>query len=138
MPDPKRECERLLNALLPFADQMLEERGVVTPFGGFLDEEGEMYHVGVKDQMEPVPLVVSALRESVRQIAAEQSCSALGIVSDVVTRVPQLDWMCEALHFSLDHATGYSVEVFMPYKLVEREVVYGDVFSRMGNHDLFH
>jgi len=137
MTDPKQECERLLNALLPFAGEMLEQRGAFAPYGGFLSPEGELFHVGVKQDERPA-VVVTALRESFREIAAQQGCSVLGLVSEVVTHIPQLDWMCEAIHFSLDHATGYSVEVFMPYQLVEREVVFGDVFSEIGKHDLFH
>jgi hypothetical protein len=38
----KKECEKLLNALLPLAERMLKEYGEFYPYGGYMKPSGEI------------------------------------------------------------------------------------------------
>jgi len=41
--------EELMNSLLPVAHQMLAEHREFYPYGGYMDRDGRITHVGVKD-----------------------------------------------------------------------------------------
>jgi len=43
-----------------------------------------------------------------------------------------------AIQVCVDHADGYSVEVFFPYRILNHEIVYEKTFAREGKHEIFH
>lgn len=45
----KAECEEIMNALIPFAQQMLEKHGEFFPFGGTMKNNGEVTQVAGYD-----------------------------------------------------------------------------------------
>jgi hypothetical protein len=46
MMTPKADCEALMNAVLPFAEQMLDRHGAFHPFGGAMGADGEVAAAG--------------------------------------------------------------------------------------------
>jgi len=42
--------EELINSLLPVAHQMLAEHREFYPYGGYVDRDGRITHVGVTDE----------------------------------------------------------------------------------------
>ncbi|PYP55124.1 MAG: hypothetical protein DMD40_14440 [Gemmatimonadetes bacterium] len=48
MASPKQEPELLMNAALPFAEQMLRQQGEFYPYGGLLSIDGSIVHVGAQ------------------------------------------------------------------------------------------
>ncbi len=46
----KRNCEKLMNALLPVAERMLSQYGEFYPYDGYMKPNGEIVQVGAKDE----------------------------------------------------------------------------------------
>ena len=46
MSDPKAECEDVLNAVMPFAEEVLTKHREFFPFGGTMSTDGEIAHTG--------------------------------------------------------------------------------------------
>jgi hypothetical protein len=44
MATPKDDVEKLMNALLPFAEKMLREHGEFYPYGGAMSADGKIFH----------------------------------------------------------------------------------------------
>ncbi len=55
MTTPKAECENLMNAALPFAEQMLQKHGEFFPYGAALKANGEIASVAGYDGREHPP-----------------------------------------------------------------------------------
>ena len=51
----KTECEKLMNALLPFAQQTLERHGEFFPYGGAMKGSGEIANLAGYDGRENPP-----------------------------------------------------------------------------------
>jgi len=136
----KEESEKLMNGILPLAEKMLREYGEFHPYGGYLRPDGELVQVGAEDPDTDYPKardLIYLLRSSFREMAHDERCKAVAIVFDVRVKLPNSDEKSDAVQVSLDHADGYSAEVFFPYKIVNREVVYGNAFAHEGKHEIF-
>jgi len=136
----KTDCEQLINALLPLAEEMLKEYGEFYPYGGYLKPDGEIVHVGAKDEDTDDPKskdLLYILRDSFTQIAKTGDCKATGIVFDVRVTIPGVGKKSDAIEVSLEHVDGYSAEVFFPYKIDEGRVIYGATFAQEGEHRIF-
>lgn len=138
--DAKRESERLMNALLPFAEKMLREYGEFYPYGGYIKSYGAIVDVGANDPDTDHPKsadLIYILRSSLREIAASGECRAAGVVFDVKVTLPTSGQKSDAIQLCIDHAEGYSVEVFVPYRIIDKEIVFGEIFAQAGKHEVF-
>lgn len=136
----KRESERLMNEILPLAKKMLQEYGEFHPYGGYMKPDGEIVHVGVEDLETEYPKAIDLiyiLRNSLQKKARANQCKATAIVLNIGVKAPGSGSQNDALQVSLDHIDGYSVEVFFPYQVINREVVYGEIFAQEGKHVIF-
>jgi len=136
----KLEVEKLMNELVPFAKQMLAKHGEFYPFGGFIREGGQIVHVGVTDEETDMPKSsdqVFLLKEDFREKARNGECRAVGIVIDVRITPPGSSEKSDAIQISLDHQSGYSADVFYPYKKVHGSITYGAIFAQQGDGDIF-
>jgi hypothetical protein len=71
--------EELMNSLLPVAHQMLAEHREFYPYGGYMDRDGRITHVGVKDPETDYPKsadMIDALETTFRELAGEGKCRA--------------------------------------------------------------
>jgi hypothetical protein len=140
MPTPKEESEALMNDLLPLAKRMLSDDGEFYPYAGLMRLGGDILHIGAKvegtdhpDSRSVIELLTRKLKESVQ--AGEAKATA--IVFDVRIVPPGKSEKMDAVQVSLDHAEGFSAEVFFPYSIEECGVVFQRTFTQKGDGTMF-
>ncbi len=143
MHDPenaKSEVETLLNQGLPFAEQLLDEKGQFFPFAFALDSDGDPIAVGADpgdEDVQPAELL-AFLEMSLRQGVTEGKYRAIALFVDVRVEVPGQVEKTDAVQAGLEHKTGYCVDVFLPYeKQDDDSVVYGDLFAGPRQSSVF-
>jgi hypothetical protein len=104
------ELDGLLNAALPFAQQMLDKNGEFYPYGVGLTDAGdrEMLAAPSDDAHPPSDEVLTQLLDDVRQRAS--SLRAVAVVADV--RANDGD----AIRVELEHREGAVMTVLLAYK----------------------
>src|SRR4051812_32188855 len=123
----KQESEKLMNAVLPLAEQMLKKHGEFYPYGGYMKPDGEIVHVGASNPETDRPKskeLIHVLRTSFQELARAGQCRIAALVFDVRGRLPESDEKSDCIQVCLDHADDYSVQVFFPYKIVNNDIVY--------------
>jgi hypothetical protein len=136
----KQESERLINAVLPLAEKMLKQHGEFYPYGGYMKPDGTIVDVGAEDPDTDRPKsrdLIYVLRSSFREMASGNQCKAVAVVFDVAVNLPSSSRKSDAIQVCVDHAEGYSVEVFFPYQIVNNQIVYGETFAQEGKHEIF-
>lgn len=136
----KQESEKLISAILPFAERMLRQYGEFYPYGGYITPEGEIVDVGGKDPNTRHPKsqeLIDILRTSFREMAKANKCKAVAIVFDVAVTLPNSNRKSDAVQVCVEHADGYSAEVFFPYHIINNEVVYNTTFAQQGQRSIF-
>jgi hypothetical protein len=124
-----------MNNLLPIAQSMLSKYREFYPYGGYIELDGQIRHVGVKDPTTEYPQsedMIVALEELFLEKVRARECRAIAIVCDVRVKDPGGDRNFDAIQVRLDHVDGYSTEVFFPYEIVKDEVRYGETFAHKG------
>src|SRR5438128_8489993 len=114
----KQESEKLMNAILPLAEKMLRQYGEFYPYGGYLKPDGMIVDMGADDPDTERPKskdLIYVLRSSFREMASAKQCKAVAVVFDVTVNAPNSNRKSDAIQFCVDHADGYSAEVFFPY-----------------------
>jgi hypothetical protein len=126
------ELDELFNMLVPFAKTMLREYGEFYPFGAFMSSSGEIQWVGAKmedDDHPPSESLIDLLTETFKNQAARGGLRAAAICYDVLTIPPGEDQKRDAICCGLEHYSGETVDVFVPYvKTVDSDVQYGEIF----------
>jgi hypothetical protein len=138
MSAPKVQVEVLMNALVEFAEKMLNTHGEFHPFGGYVSEKDEVVHVGLSpeghwtsDQHR-----ADALVESLRSLAKEKPPLAFGIVTNVSLAGDAE--RSDAIRVSLEHRSGYCADVFFHYTLAhDRGANITHVTAQQGIPHLF-
>jgi hypothetical protein len=135
------ELDALSNTLLPFAQKMLQKYGEFLPFGAIMSSSGEIRHVGAKIEGDDYPTsqpLLDLLTETFKKQAAKGELRAAGICYDVLTVPPGEDRKRDAICCGLEHYSGETVDVFVPYvKARDGDVQYGKVFSVKQTAQLF-
>jgi hypothetical protein len=114
---PKEECEALMNALVPFAQQQLSKHREFYPFGGTMSVDGKIAQSASSTGEEhpaSQPLI-DLLEKGFRDGAKRHLYKATAIVVDVRTIPPGKKEKQDAIEVRLDHVSGYSVRVLFPY-----------------------
>ena len=127
------ELDALFNTLLPFAQTMLREDGEFYPFGAVMTSSGEIRHVGAKmegyDHPPSQPLI-DLLTETFKKQAEKGELRAAGICYDALTVPPGEDKKMDAVCCCLEHYSGETVDVFVPYvKTADGHIEYGKIFA---------
>jgi hypothetical protein len=136
----KQESERLMNAIFPLAEKMLRQYGEFYPYGGYMKPDGTIVDVWADDPDTDRPKskdLIYVLRSSFQEIARANKCKAVTMVFDVVVNLPESDQKSDAIQVCVEHIDGYSAEVFFPYQIVNKEVVYGETFAQQGKREIF-
>jgi hypothetical protein len=135
----KAGCEEIMNALVPFAQQMLEKHGEFFPFGGTMKNNGEITHTGGYDGRERPPSadIIRLLSDSFRSGARSGQYKATALVYDVRVFLPATGQKSDAVAVALDHRDNYSVVVYFPYQIKGGKVAFGDVFAKKGEANVF-
>jgi hypothetical protein len=118
----KQECERLLNGVLPAAEEMLLDRRELQPFAIAMTSEGRVFPVSRSaEDSRPRPRnAVAILEKGLQQGATSGRYKATALVLDTLVVPPFSDVEHHSIAIRLDHRGGYSVIVFYPYVLGER------------------
>jgi len=135
------EGDKILNALLPFAKQMLAKHGAFLPCGAFLGETGQVNLLAAKSGNErPQPqALIELLAGSLRKSAAAEKYQATGICVDVRVVPPGGTEKSDAIQVSIEYPDGEAVNVFLPYKKVTPgNVQYGEIFASSAIPRIFH
>ncbi len=138
MSNPKTDCEAVMNTLLPFAVQMLNNHGGFNPYGGVMHADGEIRMVGADNGQEypQSSELIKLLKGAFAAGAEGGEYKATALVYDVRTIVPTGE-KSDAIAVSLDHRDDYSVIVFFPYKIEDGAAIIGAAFAQKGAADIF-
>jgi len=135
---PKDDCEKLMNAMLPFAEDLLKKHGEFYPYAGALNPAGQAFGVGVYDTENPQSSdVISDLKKSLMEGARTGQYLATAIIYDVHVTLPSSGEQTDAIAIRLDHRNNYSVKVFLPYRFAGTELILGTAFAEKGEAGIF-
>jgi hypothetical protein len=134
------ELDRLLNAVLPFAQELLAKHHEFYPFGASIDSNGEISQVNasVGKENPHSQEVLDSLVAAFRERALRDRLRAAAICLDVRTIPPGSSEKTDAISVRLEHADGEAIEVLLPY---ERDGLaryrYGTLFAIKGECSIF-
>jgi hypothetical protein len=114
---PKEECEALMNALVPLAEQLLSKHREFYPFGGTMSVDGKIA-LGASNAGKQHPdsqSLIDVLEQGFRDGAKRHLYKATAIIVNVRTIPPGKTDKQDAVEVRLDHVSGYSVRVLLPY-----------------------
>ncbi len=140
MKSPKDECETLMNAVLPFTEQMLTAHREFYPFGGAMKPSGEIVQVGGRTSGEHPPSqeVIDILESGFRKAAAIGQYKATALVVDMRIVPPGKSSKQDGVAVRLDHRDGYSAAVVFPYTFSDDgKVVFEQPFAAAGENRIF-
>jgi hypothetical protein len=114
-PEAKQDYNALLEALMPFAEQMLKKHGEFFPFGAAVSATGEVGAHATYDgnEMPPSEEVIAALVRAFQGEARGGKIRAAGICYD--GRIVQDGKKVDAVIISLEHASGNASKTCVPY-----------------------
>jgi hypothetical protein len=138
MPHP--DLDQLLNALLPFAQQMLAKHGEFFPFGSAMGADGKIDAHTAYDGTEPPPSqqLIDALTRIFRQQAAVGKIRAAAICCDVRIIPPGQSEKTDAICVSAEHQNGEAADVYLPYKKGwSGQISYGGIFGTNRKREFF-
>jgi hypothetical protein len=119
---------------------MLRQHGEFYPFGGYMESNGNIVHLGAADDDTDRPRsddLIFVVRGALQELARGNKCIATALVFDVSVAVPGSNSKSDAIQACLDHREGNSAEVFFPYQVTGSEVVYGESFAQQGKCEIF-
>lgn len=139
MADARSECEALMQALVPHAEDMLTKHGAFLPFGGVTDTSGAVVHVAAYDGTgQPTPIeLIQRHREIFRTGGKEGNFRATALICDVRITHPDTGEATDAIHVFLDHRDNFSIEVVFPYRLDGIELAVSEPFAQDGEASIF-
>ncbi|SRR6266545_664292 len=126
MTSAKEEAERLVNAVLPVAKQMLREQGEFSPYGGYMRRDGSIVQVGRDDRATSIEM----LRLELRECVARNEAKAVTIVFPARVTPPGTGHASDAIAVLVQHRESYCAELFFPYRLKGGDLNFGQVFAQ--------
>jgi predicted methyltransferase MtxX (methanogen marker protein 4) len=127
---PRDELDALLNAVLPFAEQMLRQHGDFYPFGATIGRDGKISlvqaDVGDEEEIPDSPELVHILYEGLRDQAVRGEIRGGAVCTNVAIRLHESDEETDVVRVSLDHAKHEPLDVLQPYAIERNgDVVFG-------------
>jgi hypothetical protein len=136
----RQDYAQLLNALLPFAQQMLEKHGEFHPFGAAMMANGEIVAAAGYDGTEhPSPeQIVSLLIDGFRSDAGKGKIRAAGLCVNASIQAIGNKKRSDAVQVSLDHSVGESMDLYLPYRRgFLGRYSYGEIKANVGSLSIF-
>jgi len=134
------DLEELLNALIPFAQEMLAKNGEFYPFGASIDAQGEVIGQAADtgeeqpDSNDVIAMLVAGMREE----AKRGEIRAAGICYDARVVPPGKTEKTDAIACRLEHASGEAFVTFVPYrKGFTGRYKYDELFASEGDQAVF-
>ena len=139
MTHAKEETEAVLNTLIPAATLLLEKNGEMFPIGAAMLSSGKISAVATQmgDEHPSSQKVIDGLNEALRAGARQKLYKATGVAIDMRVLPPGESEKTDALAVRLEHVSGYSVQVILPYRLHDKRITFGKTYSITGTNDVF-
>jgi hypothetical protein len=134
------DLEELLNALVPFGQEMLSKHGEFFPFGATMSIDGEIIAEAAYDgdEQPPSEQLIELLTQTFRQKAASGQIRAAGICCDVRTIPPGQKDKTDAVCLKLEHQSGEAANLYLPYKKrLFGGYKYGEIFGVARTPEFF-
>jgi len=139
MIEPKEECEKIMNTLLPIGVDFLKKHKEFYPFGAVMSIDGEISFIGFYDgnEMPDSKELLHNLKKSCKHMADNNEIKASGFAFN--TSISSDNGKDEdAIIISLEHKERYSVQVALPYKAgFLGRFRFGDLIALKGENDIF-
>ncbi|CAH1534524.1 conserved hypothetical protein [Vibrio owensii] len=117
---------------------MLAEYGEFYPYGAAMTLTGDVVDVSVFEGNEyPPSSEIIDLLNSAFLKAASRQYSTTAVVYDVRITLPS-GKVSDAIAVNLDHNSGYSIVVYLPYKKVNQAIEYGEISVQEGRGAIFN
>jgi hypothetical protein len=128
-----------MDAVLPFAEQMLATHGEFHPYGGAMLPNGQFVSVSGYDgnELPPATDVIALIKAGLVAAARKGDYKATAIVYNARVKLSSSGDMSDAIAVSLDHRDNYSVVVFVPYKIDSGKLSLGTTLAQKGAADIF-
>jgi hypothetical protein len=129
------DLDGLVDAVLPFGQQMLAEHGEFLPYGAMVSADGQVRMLAASHGEDQRPASTQLLHTL---YSAAQSTStttrAAAFVSDVRLggSTPS-----DAICVELEHRDGIALTVLLPYRHKRRKVEYGDMSAQTGDRRIW-
>lgn len=138
MQEGKEESQELMDAALPLAEKLLAEHGEFFPYGGAMTPDGQIVSVAAYDGDENPPSseVIDMLHKAFQTAAKNKDYKATALVYDVRIQLASGE-PSDALAVELDHESGYSVVVLLPYAINDGQIQYGEISAQAGDGNVF-
>ncbi|HHP0460851.1 MULTISPECIES: hypothetical protein [Vibrio harveyi group] len=135
----KEDALHLFDSVLPFAEKMLAEYGEFYPYGAAMTLTGDVVDVSVFEGNEypPSSEIIDLLNSAFLKAAASRQYSTTAVVYDVRITLPS-GKDSDAIAVNLDHNSGYSIVVYLPYKKVNQAIEYGEISVQEGRGAIFN
>jgi|SRR5437773_1060635 len=136
-PPGRRQLDDVLDAMLPFAHQMLDKHGEFFPFGAAMRRDGKVNMVaGDAENEHPASeQIMDVIRRGMRR--RHEEYLAVGVCYDVRVRPNAEAQPTDAICISLEHRDGTAVDVFEPYTKHRSTIDYGPLFAQPGRKTVF-
>lgn len=134
------DLDELLNALIPFAQQMLAKHGEFFPFGAAMSADGtvESQAAYTGNEQPPSQQLIDMLAQGFREDANSGRIRAAAICYDVRTIPPGQTKKTDAICVSAEHQNGEAANVFLPYqKGWFGKISYGELFGSERQREFF-
>jgi hypothetical protein len=136
------DLDKLLNALFPFAQQMLGKYREFHPFGASIGTDGSETLIGAYgdgEENQNSTELIEMLETGLQQAASQGKIRAAGICFDVRVLVPNEIGKTDAIQATLEQLNGGAVNVFLPYKRKGffKRISYGEVFASPSEPKIF-
>lgn len=138
----KADCDKVLSRLLEFAEKMLREQGGFLPFAGGLNKEGKVVMLAAFDRDAKKPQdaeqLVGLLKTGLKDGAHSGQYKATGLLIDGRVVPPGQTEKSDSIIALLDHASGYSIQLFVPFHFDEkRQPVFAQSFAMKTRNEIF-
>jgi hypothetical protein len=114
-PEAKEDYNALLNALMPFAEEMLKKHGEFFPFGAAVNAAGEVaaHAADTGEEMPASEAVIAMLTKGFQDEVRAEKLRSTGICYD--GRIVQDSKKVDAVIMSLEHVSGNASKACVPY-----------------------
>jgi hypothetical protein len=140
MTTPAEEMDALLDALVGFAKQMVDERRAFYPFAAEVTAEGtlQMVTADLDADRPPSDAVLESLEARLRAAATAGEVRATGVCADVRLVQAPGEPEGDAIRVDIEHAAADPVRVFLSYDVdPSGRLVYGDPLAEPGRRRVF-
>jgi hypothetical protein len=138
-PPERDDLDALLDALLPFAHEMLSKRGGFYPFGAVMKADGEVTMVAAYTGTEHPDSIdlIDSMRSGMRSQAASGEIRAAGVCYDVKVR-SEGGKPADSIAVDLEHQAGDTVQILMPYSKPRfGSYRFGELSASSGERHIF-